>query len=46
MEDQKLYRSVLTGLGVAALIFPFVFSVYQINIMVTALMYVVLGLGP
>ena len=31
--------------AVFALIFPFVFSIYQTNIMATALMYVVLGLG-
>ena len=33
----------LAGLG--ALLFPFVFSTYQVNIMTTALIYVVLGLG-
>jgi branched-chain amino acid transport system permease protein len=30
---------------VVSLIFPFLFSTYQTNIMITALMYVVLGLG-
>lgn len=41
-------RSRSTALGVMALlalVFPFVFSTYQVNIMTTALMYVVLGLG-
>ena len=37
-----------TGLSILTLIvstFPFLFSIYQVNIMTTALMYVVLGLG-
>ena len=33
------------GAMILALVFPFVFSTYQTNIMTTALMYVVLGLG-
>ncbi|GBC63674.1 branched-chain amino acid ABC transporter permea se [Desulfonema ishimotonii] len=44
-EDRKIYMPALTALSVFALIFPFIFSVYQTNIMITALMYVVLGLG-
>ena len=36
---------LLGGLLVLAGVFPFVFSTYQTNIMITALMYVVLGLG-
>jgi branched-chain amino acid transport system permease protein len=40
------YRNRLYGgLLAAAIIYPFIFSTYQINIMTTALMYVVLGLG-
>ena len=36
----------LSGTGLLfALVFPALFSTYQINIMITALMYVVLGLG-
>ncbi|RPH50683.1 MAG: branched-chain amino acid ABC transporter permease [Desulfobacteraceae bacterium] len=45
LEERKLFipATVLTGLF--ALVFPFIFSSYQINIMTTALMYVILGLG-
>jgi len=41
-------RILLPAAGIAAvfaLAFPFMFSIYQTNIMTTALMYVVLGLG-
>ena len=31
--------------SIAAAAFPFVFSMYQTNIMITALMYIILGLG-
>ena len=44
-EDPKLYRPALLLLAAAALAYPFLVSTYQVNIMVTALMYVVLGLG-
>ncbi len=37
--------SVLLVVGIPALLFPFFFSIYQTNIMTTALIYVVLGLG-
>lgn len=41
-----LYRVTLgSALMIFAIVFPFVFSTYQTNIMTTALMYVVLGLG-
>ena len=40
------YRNILIASGLAAAIsFPLIFSTYQTNIMITALMYVVLGLG-
>jgi branched-chain amino acid transport system permease protein len=40
------YRNMLYGgILIFAAIYPFIFSIYQINIMTTALMYVVLGLG-
>lgn len=40
------YRNILALVVLsAALIFPFIFSTYQTNVMITALMYVVLGLG-
>ena len=41
-----VYRTTLgSGLMIFAIVFPFLFSTYQTNIMTTALMYVVLGLG-
>ena len=44
--ENPLQRNILIAvlLGVAC-IFPFIFDTYQTNIMITALMYVVLGLG-
>lgn len=44
-EKPGMQRSALFFAAVFAVIFPFIFSSYQINIMTTALMYVVLGLG-
>jgi len=44
-EDPKIFRPALSLLAIAALGFPFIVSTYQVNIMITALMYVVLGLG-
>ena len=43
--DRRIVLPVTGILSVFALIFPFVFSIYQTNIMTAALMYVVLGLG-
>jgi branched-chain amino acid transport system permease protein len=41
-----LYRNIIgSALMMFAIVFPFLFSTYQTNIMTTALMYVVLGLG-
>jgi branched-chain amino acid transport system permease protein len=45
IEDPVLYIPLLAAITVFALAFPFIFSTYQTNIMITALMYVVLGLG-
>ncbi|HLZ18641.1 MAG TPA: branched-chain amino acid ABC transporter permease, partial [Smithellaceae bacterium] len=45
IDEPKLYRPALMIVGIFALIFPFVFSHYQINVMTTALIYVMLGLG-
>jgi branched-chain amino acid transport system permease protein len=45
MDEPRLYRPVLIVVVIVALIFPFVFSHYQVNIMTTALIYVMLGLG-
>jgi len=44
-EDQRIYKPVLALIVLFFLLFPFLFSSYQINIMTTALIYVVLGLG-
>ncbi len=44
-NDPKIYFPLLGIIAVCALVFPFVFSTYQTNIMITALMYVMLGLG-
>ena len=41
----KIRFSLLTAITTVALVFPLVLSTYQTNIMITALMYVVLGLG-
>jgi len=43
-EPRYLYPLV-AAVALFALLFPFLFSTYQTNIMITALMYVVLGLG-
>lgn len=45
MENPKIYRPALVIVGLFVLIFPFVFSHYQVNVMTTALIYVMLGLG-
>ncbi len=45
LHDPKVYMPILIGGGLFSLAFPLLFSTYQTNIMVTALMYVVLGLG-
>jgi len=45
VSDKKLSHPALAIVFGIAIIFPFVSSIYQTNIMTTALMYVVLGLG-
>lgn len=45
LEERKFFIPAIVLTGLFALIFPFIFSSYQINIMTTALMYVILGLG-
>jgi branched-chain amino acid transport system permease protein len=45
LEDRRIYGPALAVLSLFILIFPFIFSTYQTNIMTTALIYVVLGLG-
>jgi branched-chain amino acid transport system permease protein len=44
-ENPQIYVSGLILLFIISILFPFIFSTYQVNIMTTALMYVVLGLG-
>jgi branched-chain amino acid transport system permease protein len=45
LENPKIYRPALLIIASFALVFPFVASHYQINVMTTALIYVMLGLG-
>ena len=45
IKIRKVYFSLLTAIGLFAASFPFIFSMYQTNIMITALIYVMLGLG-
>jgi branched-chain amino acid transport system permease protein len=44
-ENSRINFAGLIVLSFITLSFPFIFSTYQVNIMTTALMYVVLGLG-
>jgi branched-chain amino acid transport system permease protein len=45
LEDPKIFKPVLLALAVVTLVFPMVVDIYQTNIMVLALIFVVLGLG-
>jgi len=45
LHEKKFYVPSLIGLSIFVVVFPFVFSMYQTNIMTTALIYVVVGLG-
>lgn len=45
LDNVQLRNRAMGGLLVLALIFPLIFDTYQTNIMVTALIFVVLGLG-
>ncbi len=45
IHDKRFSRPALIVVCVFALVFPLVFSLYQVNIMTTALIYVVVGLG-
>lgn len=45
LTERRFYVPALCILSILALLFPHVFSTYQTNIMITALMYVMLGLG-
>jgi len=41
----QIYYSIAFAFALFAAVFPFLSTIYQVNIMTTALMYVVLGLG-
>jgi branched-chain amino acid transport system permease protein len=45
LTERKIYLPALVVLSFFALVFPFIFSMYQTNIMITGLIYVMLGLG-
>jgi branched-chain amino acid transport system permease protein len=45
LQNPRFYKPALVAISVFALIYPFYFSMYQVNIMTTALIYVILGLG-
>ena len=45
LEDPKVFKPVLIVLAVVTIVFPLVVDIYQTNIMVLALIFVVLGLG-
>ena len=45
LEERRLYIPLLIAGAIFAVIFPFLFSIYQVNIITTAFMYVSLGLG-
>ncbi|MFC1788464.1 branched-chain amino acid ABC transporter permease, partial [Thermodesulfobacteriota bacterium] len=45
LKERKIFIPTLIIISVFALVFPFIFSLYQTNIMVTGLIYVMLGLG-
>ena len=44
-EERQFFIPALLVISIAAAVFPFAFSMYQTNIMITALLYVILGLG-
>jgi len=44
-DNKKIYFPSLAAIAIFVVIFPFAFSMYQTNIMTTALIYVVVGLG-
>ena len=45
MEDRRVYLPLLAAILVFAAAYPFMFSMYQTNIMINALIYIMLGLG-
>lgn len=45
LTNRKIFIPLAVLFGIAIVIFPFIFSLYQTNIMITAMIYVMLGLG-
>jgi branched-chain amino acid transport system permease protein len=45
IDNSRVRYSAIAAFGVFVAVFPFVFSMYQVNIMISALIYVMLGLG-
>lgn len=45
VENRRFSLPALVGIGVFVLVFPHLFSMYQTSIMISALIYVMLGLG-
>jgi len=45
LQEKKFFIPTLAALAIFAVAFPFIFSMYQTNIMITALIYVMVGLG-
>jgi branched-chain amino acid transport system permease protein len=45
MQDRRIHLPLLAAILLFAVAYPFVFSMYQTNIMINALIYIMLGLG-
>jgi branched-chain amino acid transport system permease protein len=45
IEDRRIRYSLLAAFAAFVVGFPFLFSMYQVNIMISALIYIMLGLG-
>ena len=45
LSDRRFFIPAAIALSTFAILFPHLFSLYQTNIMITALIYVVVGLG-
>ncbi len=45
ISERRFYLPALVAVAIFVVVFPFIFSLYQTNIMITALIYVMLGLG-
>jgi branched-chain amino acid transport system permease protein len=45
VDNKPVLYSLIGAAGVITFVFPLIFNAYQVNIMTTAMMYIVLGLG-